>query len=84
MALCEAQLFCVLSHHATQTFGLCAMVLTQVKAFDLVRAFDPLTACFTKCSPGFNELKLIYDLMTTRIALQSIVSLYRLVAIPVC
>ena len=42
VALCEAQLFCVLSQHATQTFGLCAMVLTQVKALGLVRAFDPL------------------------------------------
>ena len=43
VALCEAQLFCVLSYHATQTFGLCAMVLTQVKTLGLVRAFDPLT-----------------------------------------
>ena len=43
MALCEAQLFCVLSHHATQTFGLCAMVLIQVKTIGLERAFDPQT-----------------------------------------
>ena len=41
VALCEAPSFCVLSHHATQTFSLCAVVLTQVKALGLVRAFDP-------------------------------------------
>jgi hypothetical protein len=27
-------------HHATQTFGLCAVVLTQVKAVGLVQVYD--------------------------------------------
>ena len=43
MALYEALSSSVLSHQATQTFGLCAMVLTQVKALGLVRAFNPQT-----------------------------------------
>ena len=42
VALYEALSSSVLSHHATQTF-VCAMVLTQVKALGLVRAFNPQT-----------------------------------------
>ena len=43
VALYEAPSSCARAHHGAQTFGLCAMVLIQVKAAGLVRAFDPLT-----------------------------------------
>ena len=39
VALFEARSVSILCHHATQTFGLCAVVLTQVKAYSLVQTF---------------------------------------------
>ena len=39
VALFEAQSTSIQSHHATQTYGLCAVVLSQVKASGLVQTF---------------------------------------------
>ena len=40
-ALVEARFSSTLYHHGTQTYGLCVMVLPQVKAAGLVRVSNP-------------------------------------------